>query len=35
VGGVTPPLGLLAARYTTQARGETGVIKSPLMSTFP
>ena len=35
VGGVTPPLGLLAARHAAQARGEAGVIKSPLMSTFP
>src|SRR5262245_28502402 len=25
VGGVTPPLGLLAARYAAQARGEAGV----------
>ncbi len=26
VGGITPPLGLLAARHATQARGEAGVI---------
>src|SRR5260370_42041298 len=27
VGGVTPPLGLLAARHAAQARGEAGVIE--------
>ena len=27
VGGVTPPLGLLAARHAAQARGEAGVTK--------
>jgi len=27
VGGVAPPLGLLAARHAAQARGEAGVIK--------
>jgi hypothetical protein len=30
VGGVTPPLGLLAARHAAQTRGEAGVIKQPL-----
>jgi hypothetical protein len=30
VGGVTPPLGLLAARHAGQTRGEAGVIKQPL-----
>ena len=29
VGGVTPPLGLLAARYAAKARGEAGVTKRP------
>jgi hypothetical protein len=30
VGGVTPPLGLLAARHAAQTRGEAGMIKQPL-----
>src|SRR5207247_8694220 len=30
VGGVTPPLGLLAARHAAQTRGEAGMIKRPL-----
>src|SRR5262245_31042358 len=30
VGGVTPPLGLLAARHAAQTRGEARVIKQPL-----
>jgi hypothetical protein len=29
LGGVTPPLGLLAARHAAQARGEAGMIKKP------
>jgi len=28
VGGVPPPLGLLAARHASEARGEAGVIKT-------
>src|SRR3974390_1821054 len=27
VGGITPPLGLAAARYTAKARGKAGVIR--------
>jgi hypothetical protein len=28
VGGVTPPLGLLAVRHTAQTHGEAGVTKA-------
>ena len=31
VGGVTPPMGLLAARHAAQARGEAGMINKPRM----
>src|SRR5467141_2675036 len=30
VGGVTPPLALLAARHAAQTHGEAGMIKRPL-----
>jgi hypothetical protein len=33
VGGVTPPMGLLAARHAAQARGEAGMINKPRMIT--
>src|SRR5947209_19680521 len=35
VGGVAPPLGLLAARHTAQAPREAGVIKQPANNRDP